>query len=213
MAYYGSGDRMGGYPGGPDLGEDGPAFGGGYGPQGYFDNGYERGRPYGGEYVGGAPQYYGAERPGGYGYGRDGYGSSSYGQGYPQQQFIAPPPVEYIEPETSDLGMGLRDSNLVSRHHSTDYGAGYGPPDFAGYGGASGYGRSAYDDGEERRLRQELEHERRRKHEFELATAAAVGYGLYERHEKNEAEEELERFGRGRERKHHHHFFRGGGLE
>ena len=53
---------MGGYPGGPDLGEDGPVFGGGYGPQGYVDNGYERGRPYGGEYVGGAPQYYGAER-------------------------------------------------------------------------------------------------------------------------------------------------------
>lgn len=204
MAYYRPGDRLGGYPVGPDLGEDGPAYGGPSG--GYVDERYERGREY-------APGYYGAGRSGGYRYGREGY---AYGQGYPpQQQVVVPPPIEYVEPEPSDLGMGLRDSHLVSRHHGTDYGAGYGPSDLAGYGGAPGYGRTEYDDAEVRRLRRELEHERHRKHEFEVATAAALGYGLHERHEKSEAEEELERYGRGNEKHHHrHHLFRGeGGLE
>ncbi|KAG0588547.1 hypothetical protein KC19_2G250900 [Ceratodon purpureus] len=226
MEYYRPGDRPAGYAVGPELVEDGAAFGEmgaidrGFRPGGgYVDDGYERRRPLGGEYVGGgAPEYYGGERPGGYGYGREGYGRdgyapSGYGQGYPQQQVIIPPPVEYVEPEPSDLGMGLRDSNLVSRHHSTDYGAGYGGPDVAGYGGAPGYGRSEYNDDEERRLRKELEHEKHRKHEFELATAAALGYGLHERHEKSDAEEELEKYERGKEKK-HHHFYRGeGGLE
>lgn len=77
MEYYRPGDRAGGYPVGPELGEDGPVFGGpsevgaidrgfrpggGYGLPGYVEDGYERGRPLGGEYFGGAPQYYGAER-------------------------------------------------------------------------------------------------------------------------------------------------------
>lgn len=82
MAYYQPGDRVGGYPVGPQLGANGPVFGGpseidaydrgyrtgggygrqGYGPPGYVDDGYERGRPLGGEYYGGAPQYYGTER-------------------------------------------------------------------------------------------------------------------------------------------------------
>lgn len=194
---------MGGYPVGPELGEDG---------LGVMDRGYglpgDGIRPFGGKHVGGAPEYYGAERPGGYG-----YGPSAYGQGYPPQQVIVPPPVEYVEPEPSDLGMGLRESHLVDRHHRTDYGAGCGRSDLAGYGGAPGYGRTEYDDAEMRRVRKELEHERHRKHEFELATAAALGYGLHERHEKNDAEEELERRDRGKDKK-HHHFFRGdGGLE
>jgi hypothetical protein len=102
--------------------------------------------------------------------------------------------------------MGLRDSHLVDSRHSTDYGAGYGRSDLAGYGGAPGYGRAEYDDAEMRRLRKELEHEKHRKHELEAATAAALGYGLHERHEKNDAEEELERYERGKEKKHHHFF-------
>ena len=53
MAYYRPGDRLGGYPVGPDLGEDGPAYGGPSG--GYVDERYERGREY-------APGYYGAGR-------------------------------------------------------------------------------------------------------------------------------------------------------
>lgn len=227
--YYRPGDRMGGYPGGPELGEDGPAYGGasemgltdrGYGLPGYVDDGYGRRRPLGGEYVGGAPEYYG-ERPGGYGYAgyppqgySQGYPPQGYPQGYPpqgypHQQVIVSPPVEYVQPEPSDLGTGLRDSHFVSRHHPHDYGAGYGRSDL-GYSGAPGYGRTEYDEAEMRRLRKEVEHERHRKHEFELATAAALGYGLHERHEKNEAEEELERYEPGyerrKERRHHHHY-------
>lgn len=59
MAYYRPG------PIGPELGEDGPSGyvqQPGYGVPGYVDDGYARGRPLGGEYVGVAPEYYGAER-------------------------------------------------------------------------------------------------------------------------------------------------------
>jgi len=69
------------------------------------------------------------------------------------------PPVEYVETQASDLGMGLRDAGKVSRHHPTDYGAGYGRPDggmpevagygrpeVAGYGGAPGYGAGMYEE-------------------------------------------------------------------
>lgn len=79
-------------------------------------------------------------RPGDYGYGREGYAPGGYGQGYPQQQIIVQPPVEYIEPQSSDLGMGLRDSHKVNRRHPTDYGAGYGSSDLAAYG------RTEYDE-------------------------------------------------------------------
>jgi len=69
-----------------------------------------------------------------------------YDQGYPprQQQILVQPPVEYIQAEPSDLGMGLRDAGKVARHHGTDYGAGYGRPELSGYGGAPGYGAAAY---------------------------------------------------------------------
>jgi hypothetical protein len=78
MAYYG--DRVGGHPLGPDLVEDalGGIGGGGYGAPSFE---YERrGRPLGGEYLGGPPEYFGAERPG---LGRGGYGMEGLGmEGY-----------------------------------------------------------------------------------------------------------------------------------
>lgn len=55
-----------------------------------------------------------------------------------------------------------------------------------------------------RRLRHELEHEKHKRHELELATGAALGYGLHERHEKDEAEEELDGYGHKKEKKRHH---------
>lgn len=219
MAYFGPSDRVGGYPIGAELGEDGPSGlrpGGGYVPQGYGvpSYEYERERPLGGPYVGGAPEYFGAERPGGYGYEREGYGRgglmreglmregyapSVYEQGYPRQpQILVQPPLEYVESQPSDLGMGLRDTGNVARRHPTDYGAGYGRPEVAGfgmpevagYGGAPGYGAGMYEEDEVRRLKKELEHERREKHQLELAAAGAVGYGLHERREKKDAEDD-----------------------
>ena len=38
----------------------------------------------------------------------------------------------------------------------------------------------------------EVGHERKHKHRAEAAAAAALGYGLYERHQKDNAEEKLE---------------------
>lgn len=62
MAYYA--DRVGGYPLGPDLVED--PLGGGLGGRGGYGAPsfeYERGgRPLGGEYLGGPPEFFGAER-------------------------------------------------------------------------------------------------------------------------------------------------------
>lgn len=71
------------------------------------------------------------------GYGREGYGREGYGGAYSSAAtYVQPPPVEYVGPESSDLGMGVRDSHVVS---STDYGAGYGRPEVGGteYGDVS----------------------------------------------------------------------------
>jgi len=243
MAYYRPGDRVGGYPIGAELGDEGPSGfrpGGGYASQGYGvpSYEYERERPLGGAYAGGAPEYYGAERPGGYGYGREGYGReglmreglvregyapSVYDQGYPRQpQILVEPPIGYVGAQPSDLGMGLRDMGKVSRHHPTEYGAGfgrpevagfggpevagYGRPEVAGYGSAPGYGAGMYEEDEVSRLKKELDHERRQKHELELAAAGAVGYGLHERHEKKEAEDDD--IVPKKEKKRHHFFSR-----
>jgi hypothetical protein len=79
------------------------------------------------------------------------------------------------------------DSHVRTR---PDYGSGYGEADVGGvydergrHGGR--HGHSKKDD-------EELDDERKHKHYAEAAAAAAIGYGLYERHEKNDAEEKLE---------------------
>lgn len=241
MAYYRPGDRVGGYPIGAELGDDGPSGlrpAGGYGPQGYGvpSYEYERERPLGGPYVGGASEYYGAERPGGYGYEREGYGRGGFGreglmregyapsvydQGYPRQpQILVEPPVEYVEAPPSDLGMGLRDTGNVARRHPTDFGAGYGRPEVAGYGRPemAGYGRSGmagyggapgYGAGmyeEDEVRRLKKELEHERREKHELEVAAAGAVG-YGLHERHEKKDAEDGDFEPKKEKKRHHFF------
>ena len=57
--------------------------------------------------------------------------------------------------------------------------------------------------------REEMDDERKHKHIAEGVAAAAVGYGLYEHHQKSEAEDKLEELGYdsdGNKKKDHHLF-------
>nr|PNR46525.1 hypothetical protein PHYPA_013644 [Physcomitrium patens] len=176
-----------------------------YEGEGGFGDGYGRRPPVmpyegvGGGYGGGYGNEYPPDVAGG-GYGRHGYAGEDYGR--------RPGPPMYVEApvENSDLGTGLVDSNIRTE---PDYGAGYGRPD-----GTSAYEVQGRHGGKHGHLskeeREELEDERKHKHYAEAAAAAALGYGLYERHEKRDAEDRLEELGYDSDgkKKQGHHFFR-----
>ncbi|KAG0570104.1 hypothetical protein M758_6G133400 [Ceratodon purpureus] len=157
------------------LGEDGPVGGAGVADRGLF------GRRHGsdGEY---------ASQAGGQGYGGrppmpyDGGYGDSYG-GYEQRR----PPAEVGY--EGGYGGG---APPVYEEAAAASGLGYGEAGVpGGYGDRGHHGHSKKNDGDD----DELEHERKHKHYAEAAAAAAVGYGLYERHQKNDAEDSLEEHG------------------
>lgn len=185
---------------------EGGGYGGGYGsrlPPGAMM--YEgQGGGYGGGYGGRPPmqpEVVYVEGASGGGYGGGGYAEEGYGRR---------PAVVYDEPvgEVSDLGTGLLDSNIRTQ---PDYGSGCGRSDLTGVPAGVYENPGHYrGHGHHGRTEEEFEEERRHKRYAESTAAAALGYGLYERHQNNEAEERLEELGYDSDgkRKHEHHLFR-----
>ncbi|KAG0567736.1 hypothetical protein KC19_7G156700 [Ceratodon purpureus] len=177
------------------YGEDGYGEGGNYGARGRYPT--EGG--YSGEGYGGSALPYGEQ----YEYQKPGHHGHHH-----RPEYV--PEVEYVQPEVSDLGMGLGGTTYVQGGYGGGgYGGGYGRNQ-PGYGAPAAYGSGgldSYEHAKVERLEEELAHERRKTHEAEAAAAAASAYALHERHERRESDDEEERFEPGEEHRRKHHFF------